>query len=88
MPPPNINPVRPLYLTIAAWVLIAANCIVFLLDFELVMAALGGGIAWWALVGGLLVGISLAGLVQPRRRRYWPRDGDTGIAGLAPSGRV
>jgi len=55
---------------------------------EIVTAAAGGGIAWWAHIGGFLAGISLGGFMQPSRRRHWPRDADTGIPGFALSGRV
>ena len=55
---------------------------------EIFTAAAGGGIAWWAHVGGFIAGIALGGLIQPARRRHWPRDADTGIPGLALSGRI
>jgi membrane associated rhomboid family serine protease len=48
----------------------------------------GGGIAWWAHVGGFIAGVILAGPLQPPRRRQWPRDVDEGIPGFALSETV
>jgi membrane associated rhomboid family serine protease len=48
----------------------------------------GGGIAWWAHIGGFIAGIILAGPLRPPRRRHWPRDVDEGIPGFALSGIV
>jgi membrane associated rhomboid family serine protease len=54
---------------------------------ETLTASAGGGIAWWAHIGGFAAGLILGGLVQPARRRHWPRDADAGIPGFALSGR-
>jgi membrane associated rhomboid family serine protease len=48
----------------------------------------GGGIAWWAHIGGFIAGVILAGPLRPPRRRQWPRDVDEGIPGFALSGTV
>jgi membrane associated rhomboid family serine protease len=48
----------------------------------------GGGIAWWAHIGGFVAGIILAGPLRPPNRRHWPRDVDKGIPGFALSGTV
>jgi membrane associated rhomboid family serine protease len=48
----------------------------------------GGGIAWWAHIGGFIAGFILAGLLRPPRRRYWPRDVDGGIPGFALPGII
>jgi hypothetical protein len=45
----------------------------------------GGGIAWWAHIGGFIGGVVFAALVLPPRRRQWPRDADRGIPGFALS---
>jgi membrane associated rhomboid family serine protease len=42
----------------------------------------GGGIAWWAHIGGFIAGVVLAGPLRPSGRRYWPRDVDRGIPGF------
>jgi membrane associated rhomboid family serine protease len=48
----------------------------------------GGGIAWWAHIGGFIAGVILAGPLRPPRRGQWPRDVDQGIPGFALSGMV
>jgi membrane associated rhomboid family serine protease len=48
----------------------------------------GGGIAWWAHIGGFIAGVILAGPLRPPRRGHWPRDVDQGIPGFALSGMV
>src|SRR5258708_2164979 len=48
----------------------------------------GGGIAWWAHIGGFIAGVILAGPLRPPRRRQWPRDVDDGIPGFALPGIV
>jgi membrane associated rhomboid family serine protease len=48
----------------------------------------GGGIAWWAHIGGFVAGVILAGPLRPPRRGQWPRDADQGIPGFALSGMV
>jgi membrane associated rhomboid family serine protease len=48
----------------------------------------GGGIAWWAHIGGFIAGVILAGPLRPSGRRGWPRDADRGIPGFALSGIV
>jgi membrane associated rhomboid family serine protease len=45
----------------------------------------GGGVAWWAHIGGFIAGVVFAGLLLPPRRRDWPRDADRGIPGFALS---
>jgi hypothetical protein len=46
----------------------------------------GGGIAWWAHIGGFIAGAILAAPLRPVCRRQWPRDVDKGIPGFAPPG--
>src|ERR1700682_2548077 len=48
----------------------------------------GGGVAWWAHIGGFIAGVIFAGLLLPPRRRDWPRDADRGIPGFVLSGTV
>jgi rhomboid family protein len=48
----------------------------------------GGGIAWWAHIGGFIAGVAFAGLLRPPRRRSWPRASDEGIPGFVLSGIV
>jgi membrane associated rhomboid family serine protease len=48
----------------------------------------GGGIAWWAHIGGFIAGVILAGPLRPPRRGQWSRDVDQGIPGFALSEMV
>ncbi len=50
---------------------------------ELFAPYAGGGIAWWAHIGGCIAGVVFAGLLRPPRRRHWPRSIDEGIPGFA-----
>ena len=80
----------PLFFAIPALVFVGLWFMLQLLQAmaEMFTAAAGGGIAWWAHVGGFIAGIALGGLIRPARRRHWPRDADTGIPGFALSGRM
>jgi membrane associated rhomboid family serine protease len=54
---------------------------------ELLMPSSGGGVAWWAHVGGFVVGLAVAPLLrrpEPRYRLYYP---DEGIYGFDVRGR-
>ena len=50
-------------------------------------AVRGGGIAWWAHVGGFVAGLVLAPVIRQSTRRYRPYYPDEGILGFDPSGR-
>jgi len=56
----------PAILVLGYWFLIQ-----FLTGFATlaIQSATGGGVAWWAHVGGFLVGFLLAAILRPRRRR-------------------
>jgi membrane associated rhomboid family serine protease len=52
------------------------------------LASSGGGVAWWAHVGGFVAGLTLCPLVvrsTPRYRRYYP---DEGVLGFDTEGRI
>jgi rhomboid family protein len=54
---------------------------------ELFMPSTGGGVAWWAHIGGFIAGLSLGSLFarsERNYRRYYP---DEGVLGLDPWGR-
>ncbi len=53
---------------------------------ELLRPSLGGGVAWWAHIGGFVAGLAFAGLLVPPRRRYRRYYGDEGIYGFGPDG--
>lgn len=56
----------PALLILGYWFLIQ-----FFAGFQMlaIQSATGGGVAWWAHVGGFLVGMTLAMTLRPRRRR-------------------
>lgn len=56
----------PAVLLLGYWFLIQ-----FFTGFQMVaiQSATGGGVAWWAHVGGFIVGMALAMMMRPRRRR-------------------
>ena len=49
--------------------------------------ALGGGIAWWAHIGGFVAGWALAPPLRLSPRAYRPFGADEGTLGFTPSGR-
>jgi membrane associated rhomboid family serine protease len=54
---------------------------------DLFMPSVGGGVAWWAHIGGFVIGVALAPLLRRSRRNsraYYP---DEGILGFQPTGR-
>jgi rhomboid family protein len=54
---------------------------------ELLTPSAGGGIAWWAHVGGFAAGFALTPLMRRSRRRYRPYYDDEGILGFDAWGR-
>jgi membrane associated rhomboid family serine protease len=47
----------------------------------------GGGVAWWAHVGGFIGGLVFGSLLTPSGRGYRPYYADEGILGFTPLGR-
>jgi membrane associated rhomboid family serine protease len=54
---------------------------------ELMAPAAGGGVAWWAHVGGFVVGFARAPVLRQPTRRYRVYYPDEGVLGFDPSGR-
>jgi membrane associated rhomboid family serine protease len=54
---------------------------------ELFSPSVGGGVAWWAHVGGFVGGFLLTPLLRRSRRRYRTYYADEGILGFDPRGR-
>jgi membrane associated rhomboid family serine protease len=52
--------------------------------FELFLPSAGGGVAWWAHIGGFVAGFAFASLLKPLRRR--PYYADEGVYGFTPDG--
>jgi membrane associated rhomboid family serine protease len=64
----------------------------FLMQFaqgtiELVSPSAGGGIAWWAHIGGFVAGVLLTSVIARPPRSYRKYYLDEGIYGFAPNGR-
>jgi membrane associated rhomboid family serine protease len=53
---------------------------------ELFMPSAGGGIAWWAHLGGFAAGLALTPVLRQPRRDYRPYYADEGVLGLNPRG--
>jgi membrane associated rhomboid family serine protease len=53
---------------------------------ELLMPSAGGGVAWWAHVGGFVAGVILASPLHRSDNRYRPYYADEGILGFNPQG--
>jgi len=49
--------------------------------------SMGGGVAWWAHIGGFVAGLMLAPLLQRSKRVYRAHYPDEGILGFDPGGR-
>jgi membrane associated rhomboid family serine protease len=64
----------PAFLLIGFWFFLQLFSGVATLGYEAVGA--GGGVAWWAHIGGFAAGVILVGLFRPRRRQ--PRQGPPG----------
>jgi membrane associated rhomboid family serine protease len=54
---------------------------------ELFMLSTGGGVAWWAHIGGFVAGLALSPLLTQSERRYRTYYADEGILGFTPTGR-
>jgi membrane associated rhomboid family serine protease len=54
---------------------------------KILVPSAGGGVAWWAHVGGLVAGLVIGPLLARSKRRYRPYYPDEGILGFEPSGR-
>jgi len=54
---------------------------------QLLTPSAGGGIAWWAHIGGFVVGLLFGSLLVSRRRHYRRYYSDEGTYGFTPTGR-
>jgi membrane associated rhomboid family serine protease len=54
---------------------------------ELFAPSSGGGVAWWAHIGGFVAGVILVPALRRRRRNYRRYFPDEGIFGFTPDGR-
>lgn len=54
---------------------------------DVVSPSMGGGVAWWAHIGGFIAGFAVIRLLHRRARRYRVYYADEGYMGFKPSGR-
>jgi membrane associated rhomboid family serine protease len=54
---------------------------------ELLGPSTGGGVAWWAHIGGFVAGFALAPLLVHSQQRYRMYFADEGVLGFTPLGR-
>jgi membrane associated rhomboid family serine protease len=78
----------PLFFEMHAVVYVAFWFFVQILQggFELFVPSAGGGVAWWAHIGGFVTGLAFGSLLQPLRRGYRPYYADEGVYGFTPYG--
>jgi membrane associated rhomboid family serine protease len=78
----------PLFFEIYAFVFIGIWIAIQVFQgvLNLVMPATGGGVAWWAHIGGFAGGLAFATLMAARRADYRRYYGDEGILGFTPTG--
>jgi membrane associated rhomboid family serine protease len=79
----------PLFFALPAIVFVGLWFLIQLLEgsVELFMPSTGGGVAWWAHIGGFLTGLILGPLLARSKLHYRPYYGDEGILGFDPTGR-
>jgi membrane associated rhomboid family serine protease len=79
----------PFFFEVPAFVFIGLWFLLQVLQgtMELLLSSAGGGIAWWAHVGGFVVGLVLLPLSQRAPRDYRAYYPDEGILGFDPSGQ-
>jgi len=54
---------------------------------EILMPSNGGGVAWWAHIGGFVAGFVLTPMIRRKQRTYRSYYPDEGILGFTPGGR-
>jgi membrane associated rhomboid family serine protease len=79
----------PLFFAVPALVFVGIWFLLQVLQatFQLLMPSEGGGVAWWAHVGGFVGGLLLGPLMQRSTRLYRRYYNDEGVFGFEPSGR-
>jgi membrane associated rhomboid family serine protease len=79
----------PLFFEVPALVFVGLWFIIQVLQgtAELLTPSSGGGVAWWAHIGGFVAGLALVPLLHRSERRYRTYYADEGILGFNPYGR-
>jgi membrane associated rhomboid family serine protease len=79
----------PLFFEVPALVFVVIWFILQVLQgaAEMLMPSAGGGVAWWAHIGGFLAGLLMGPLLHRPQRVYRAYNRDEGILGFGPTGR-
>jgi membrane associated rhomboid family serine protease len=79
----------PLFFEVYAFVFVGLWITVQVLQgtAELFAPSTGGGVAWWAHIGGFVAGLTFVTLLTRSKQRYRTHYGDEGILGFTPLGR-
>jgi membrane associated rhomboid family serine protease len=79
----------PLFFEVPALVFIGMWFLIQLFQgaFELLLPSGGGGVAWWAHIGGFVAGLLLSPLLQRSERHHRIYYADEGVLGFDPQGR-
>jgi membrane associated rhomboid family serine protease len=80
----------PLFFEVYAFVFVGLWFFVQLFQgtLEFLLPSSGGGVAWWAHVGGFVAGLALGPLLVQSERNYRPYYADEGELGFDSSGRI
>jgi membrane associated rhomboid family serine protease len=79
----------PLFFEVPAIVFVGIWFLLQLLQgtVELFMPSQGGGVAWWAHIGGFVAGLMLSPVLMRSERRYRPYYADEGVLGFKTQGQ-
>jgi membrane associated rhomboid family serine protease len=80
----------PLFFEVYAFVFVGLWFLIQIFQgtLELVLLTSGGGVAWWAHVGGFVAGLTLGPLLVRSERRYRAYYPDEGVLGFDTAGRT
>jgi membrane associated rhomboid family serine protease len=80
----------PLFFEVYAFVFVGLWFLIQIFQgtLELVLPTSGGGVAWWAHVGGFVAGLTLGPLLVRSERRYRAYYPDEGVLGFDTAGRT
>ena len=79
----------PLFFEVHAFVFVGLWFLLQVLQgtVELLLPSSGGGVAWWAHIGGFVAGLVLCPLLVQSERRYRAYYPDEGVLGFDTAGR-
>jgi len=80
----------PLFFEVYAFVFVGLWFLVQIFQgtVELLLSTSGGGVAWWAHVGGFVAGLTLGPLLVRSEQRYRVYYSDEGVLGFDTAGRI